>query len=108
MIFITKKNETLIERKKCITTIYDGYVFQLYAQYFAMTEMGYSVKYLQIHSIDSNKTYPIALPMDNIEMFSKFKKLLNDIKEFTIDNFIQPNKKKCCMCIYESFCGQRN
>ena len=74
--------------------------------WFPLDSIPASWKYLQIHSIDSNKTYPIALPMDNIEMFSKFKKLLNDIKEFTIDNFIQPNKKKCCMCIYESFCDR--
>lgn len=31
----------LTERKKKIKTVFDGYVFQLYAQYFAMKEMGY-------------------------------------------------------------------
>jgi CRISPR-associated exonuclease Cas4 len=34
----------LSERKREIKTIYDGYVFQVYAQYHALTEMGYKVK----------------------------------------------------------------
>lgn len=38
------KNCTLTERKNKIIEIYDGYVFQLYAQYFALKEMGYKVK----------------------------------------------------------------
>ena len=32
------KTGVLIERKKKIKTIYDGYVFQIYAQYFALLE----------------------------------------------------------------------
>lgn len=35
---------TLMERKKEVKQIYDGYVFQVYAQYFALCEMGYNVK----------------------------------------------------------------
>ena len=55
--------KTLIERKKKITTIYDGYVFQLYAQYYCLIEMGYLVEKIQFYSFDSNKTYPIKLPI---------------------------------------------
>ncbi len=32
----------LTERKKKIKVIYDGYVFQIYAQYFSLKEMGFS------------------------------------------------------------------
>ena len=34
------QNGILTERKKKIKTIYDGYVFQLYAQYYCLVEMG--------------------------------------------------------------------
>ena len=54
-----KKKELLVERKKHIKEIYDGYVFQLYAQYYCMTEMGYNVSKLQIRSCDDNKIYKI-------------------------------------------------
>lgn len=33
------EKEILIERKKKISTIYDGYIYQLYAQYFAILEL---------------------------------------------------------------------
>ncbi len=46
----------LTERKKKINKIYDGYIFQLYAQYFALCEMGYAVKSILLYSIDDNKT----------------------------------------------------
>ena len=35
------KTDKLTERKKKISTIYDGYVFQVYAQYFALTPLAY-------------------------------------------------------------------
>lgn len=38
-----QKEGTLIERKRKIKTIYDGYVFQVYAQCVALREMGYKV-----------------------------------------------------------------
>ena len=38
------ENGILCERKKHISKIYDGYVFQLYAQCFSLREMGYKVK----------------------------------------------------------------
>lgn len=37
-------SKTLVERKRQIKTIYDGYIFQIYAQYFALCEMGYEVR----------------------------------------------------------------
>lgn len=33
-----KTTGTLTERKKLVKTVYDGYIWQLYAQYFSMTE----------------------------------------------------------------------
>lgn len=100
------KTKVLTERKNKINVIYDGYVFQLYAQYFAMYEMGYEVKKLQFYSMSDNKTYPIKLPEQDKEMFYKFESTIKRIKEFSIDDFQQENIDKCRHCIYEPACDR--
>ena len=50
-VFDTKSG-ILTERKKKVTKIYDGYVFQIYAQYFSLIEMGYKVVKLHLYSMD--------------------------------------------------------
>lgn len=62
------EKQLLVERKKHISKIYDGYVFQLYAQYYALTEMGYAVQKLEIRSLDDNKKYKINLPDEDLLM----------------------------------------
>jgi CRISPR-associated protein Cas4 len=98
--------KTLTERKRHIKTIYDGYIFQLYAQYFAMQEMGYEVKNLKFYSMIDNKSYPIKLPEDNPTMLEKFETTIDDIKNFNIDKFVQDNAEKCKNCIYEPACDR--
>lgn len=95
----------LTERKKKITNVYDGYVFQLYAQYFALCDMGYRVSSLRLYSMDDNKVYKIKKPEDDDEMFSKFKLLITKIKTFDFDDFKQCNIQKCMHCIYEPLCS---
>lgn len=99
------KKGILTERKKKIKVIYDGYVFQIYAQYFALTEMGYAVNELRLYSMDDNKVYKIEKPEDNAEMFRKFEKVIADMNNFTFDSFKQDNKEKCRKCIYEPLCS---
>lgn len=96
----------LTERKNKITEIYDGYVYQLYAQYYALEEMGYNVKELKLHSLQDNKTYTINLPPNDSAMNKKFNKLIKDLHEFSFDNFKQTNVKKCKKCIYEPSCDR--
>lgn len=95
----------LTERKKKIVNLYDGYVFQLYAQYFSLKEIGYSVKKIRFYSMDDNKTYNIKLPEEDVATFKKFESLLNDIKNFNFSNFVQSNNQKCAKCIYEPLCS---
>lgn len=95
----------LTERKKKIKTIYDGYVFQLYAQYYALIEMGYSVKEIRLYSIEDNKIYIIEQPDCNLQMLKNFQKLIIDINNFTFDDFQQSNALKCNNCIYEPLCS---
>ena len=95
----------LTERKKRIKTIYDGYVFQLYAQYFSILEMGYNVKQIRLYSMDTNKVYEIDLPKNNPTMLNKFENLIKDINAFSFDSFKQTNAEKCNNCIYEPLCS---
>lgn len=101
-----KSTKSLIERKKKVKAIYDGYVFQLYAQYFAMTEMGYEINHLLIHSMDDNKNYDIDLPEYNSEMFEKFENTIRAFENFDFEVFIQTNHEKCAHCIYAPYCDR--
>lgn len=89
----------LTERKKKIKTVYDGYVFQLYGQFFSLCEMGYTVKKLTLYSLEDNKRYSVSLPCDNEEMQEKFEKTVNDLKNFSPYGYKQENAEKCKNCI---------
>lgn len=93
-----QQENALVERKTRITHIFDGYKYQLYAQYFCMTEMGYSVKRLFLHSLDDNKRYAIALP-DAAEQ-EKFKNILQEMRVFKIEKFSDHSCPKCIGSIY--------
>jgi len=95
----------LSERKREIKVIYDGYVFQVYAHYYALTEMGYKVNSIVIHDLVHNKNYPITLPCDNPEMQQKFEKLVDDINRFDMNTTeFTPHREKCLNCIYSNLC----
>lgn len=95
----------LTERKKKIKTIYDGYIFQLYAQYFSLIEMGYNVKEIRLYSMDDNKIYRIDKPEENTVFFEKFETLILKIRNFSFEKFRQNNESKCRNCIYEMLCS---
>lgn len=98
-----KENNILIERKNKISRIYEGYRYQLYAQYFCLKEMGYKVKKMYLHSISDNKKYEISIP-DSKEV-EEFNKVLNQIINFNIEKCnIQKNTTKCKNCIYSNLC----
>lgn len=101
-----KEKGLLRERKKKIRVIYDGYIFQLYAQLYSLREMGYSVNCIQLYSMDDNKVYKINLPENDTEMNKKFRDTIRAIKEFSLDSFQQDNKDKCRNCIYQPACDR--
>lgn len=101
-----KSNGLLTERKKKIVRIYDGYIFQLYGQYFAMSEMGYSVISMRLYSMDDNKIYPVLMPKNNIAMFEKFESTITAMHSFEMSAFAQDNKEKCHNCVYEPACDR--
>ena len=101
--FIDKKK--LIESKKLIKYVHEGYILQLYGQYFAMTDMGYTIEELALYSIDDNRTYPIKLPLEDKATFDRFEEVLSKIKTFSIEDFSPDNVEKCHNCIYSHLCA---
>ena len=97
------KNKELIERKKKIYRLYDGYIYQLLGQYYCMTEMGYSVEKLSLYSMDDNKKYPVPLPdAAKCDEFIEYLEQVRSYNPFTIlDNV---NANKCQHCIYRELC----
>lgn len=99
-------NKVLIERKNHVSKIYDGYIFQLYAQYFCMLDMGYEIEKIKIYSYSDNKSYEISLPNQDREMFEKFEKTIVDIRKFEPENFRPQNMDKCRNCVYSDICDR--
>lgn len=95
--------KVLIERKSRVKNIYDGYKYQLYAQYFCFIEMGYEVKEMYLYSMADNKKYNIPLPVG--EELSNFEKVIEDMKNFEISKKgFKRNHAKCAQCIYKELC----
>ena len=100
------QTKTLIERKYLLKKIYDGYRYQLYAQYFCLREMGHEVDNLCIHSLKDNKRHNINIP-DSIET-DKFYELIESIQKFSVlhSEFTQTAPEKCKNCIYAPLCSK--
>ena len=92
----------LVERKRKIATIYDGYRYQMYAQFFCMTEMGYAIEKLAFHSLSDNKRIPLAVPGE--AETSEFENLLNRMRNYSLQEPFFPNRNKCEQCVYSSLC----
>jgi CRISPR-associated exonuclease Cas4 len=101
-----KKTGILRERKRSITRIYDGFYFQVYAQYFCLEEMGYQVNSIQLYDIQKNKMHAIELPEKTPSMLAKFYLTLKKLKEFDLNAPFKPEKSKCKTCIYFELCDQ--
>jgi len=98
-----KENETLTERKNKIVKIYDGYKYQLYAQYFCLSEMGFKISRLCFYSMTDNKKYEIDLPEG--KELENFEKTIDEMRNYDIlkDNRAK-NPAKCEKCIYRELC----
>lgn len=93
----------LVERKNKIAMIYDGYRYQLWAQYFCLTEMGYDVREIALYSISDNKSYP--LPVPDKAAREEFEAVLARIRDFDPRMPASKNPQKCEKCIYNNLCN---
>ena len=96
-----KDKKELTERKRTIKKIYDGHLFQLYAQKLCLEEMGYNVGKMKLYSMTDNKTYSVTLKGKKIK---EFNKILEKMKSFNLTTIKFMNTKKCDNCIYHELC----
>lgn len=97
-------NGNLTERKYSITAVYSGFRYQLYAQYLALSEMGFSVKQLRLYSQKDNKVYRVELPKK--KEIEELENIIEEIKKFSLSKPFFPNVKKCNHCIYNQLCDK--
>ena len=100
------KEKLLLERKYRLEKIYQGQIYQLWAQYFCMIEMGYVVEQLAMYSISSNKLFPIKIPDTNDK--AELKSFISRFKDFNPLEPINTNPNKCAHCIYCNLCDKTN
>lgn len=97
------KTGLLRERKYSITAIYDGFRYQLYAQYFALTEIGYNVRSMELYSSKDNRKYSIAIPGE--QEINSFESTLAAIRAYDPEKDTSaPDIAKCRHCNYRNIC----
>ncbi len=101
-----QENQCLIERKYSIKRIFDGYKYQIFAQYFSLREMGFGVKKLFFHSLSDNKRYPVKLP--TAKDYQYLSSLCQKIQKYNLGKSPQSKStsiNKCQNCIYHLLCA---
>lgn len=98
------REKKLIERKFQLKNIYQGQIYQLWAQYLCMVEMGYRVDAIAFYDISTNKMIPVALPSE--EQLSQFLLFIQAYRNYDPSEPIWTNRNKCKHCIYCSLCDK--
>jgi CRISPR-associated protein Cas4 len=93
----------LVERKRLIKNIYDGYKMQVWAQYYCLKEMGYEVSTIALHSLTDNTRYSLGIPTS--EDIQKLKKLILEINTYhpEFEELTNPENKSL-ISIYAPLC----
>lgn len=99
-----QKEMLLVERKYQLKQIFKGQIFQLWAQYFCMIEMGYEVRSIAFYEISTNKTYPIQLPSECDK--EDFKTFLKEYRNYDPTAYLTVSPNKCTHCIYCNLCDK--
>ncbi len=99
------KDKTLIERKYQISRIFQGQIYQLWAQMLCLKEMHYEVEQLFIYEISKKQYHPIPMPTE--EDIVSFRNFLDNFRSFDPSRSKFPiNKNKCQHCIYCNLCDK--
>lgn len=98
------REQKLIERKYNLKQIFQGQIYQLWAQYLCLVEMGYAVQALAFYEISTNKMYPIGLPSE--EVLKGFELFLERYRSYNPTAPLATNRNKCRHCIYCNICDK--
>lgn len=100
-----KKEKKLIERKYQLKQIFQGQIYQLWAQMFCMQEMGYEIETLAFYETSTNKMIPVAMPTErDILLFKKFIHRFRSYEPSSTPFTVNPNK--CIHCVYCNLCDK--
>ena len=94
----------LIERKYQLKRIFQGQIYQLWAQYFCLLEMGYDVQKIAFYEISTNKMIPLETPTETSK--EELKQFIARFKAFNPTDHIITNPCKCQHCIYCNLCDK--
>lgn len=94
----------LIERKYQLKQIFRGQIYQLWAQYFCMQEMGYNIESLAFYEISTNKMHPIDIPTQEDE--KEFSDFITKFRNYNPSDSITIIASKCQHCIYNNLCDK--
>ena len=100
------KERKLIERKYQLRNIYQGQIYQLWAQYLCMKEMAYDIESLAFYEISTNKMIPIEIPSDR--QIEEFKRFLDTYRNYDPSQPLLVNENKCKHCVYCNLCDKMN
>lgn len=99
-----RKEQKLIERKYNLKQIYQGQIYQLWAQMFCLQEMGYDVQRMAFYEISTNKMIPMEMPTPVEEI--EFEAFINQYLTYDPSQPISVNQNKCTHCIYCNLCDK--
>lgn len=98
-----REYKMLIERKYKVKQVFQGQIYQLWAQMLCMQEMGYEVESLAFYEMSTNRMIPVHMP-DKCEL-QVFKDFLRSYREFNpVSTIFSINPNKCRHCIYCNLC----
>ncbi len=99
------ENKILIERKNNLKHIFKGQIYQLWAQYFCMKEMGYPIDRIAFYEISTNKMIYQPLPTEKDK--SELKLFIESFRTYSPGTTpFAINSNKCRHCIYCNLCDK--
>lgn len=100
-----RKERRLIERKYQLKRIFQGQIYQLWAQMLCLREMGYEVESLAFYEISTNKMIPVAMPTE--QELCSFRDFVDRFRSFDPGSTsFSVNLNKCLHCIYCNLCDK--
>lgn len=95
----------LIERKTKVDKIYPRHIYQLWAQWFCLEEMGYDVKKLSLYDYTHNKKHNVEIPSKQEQ--HDFFSFIEAMKAYNpSEDLIEMNEQKCRFCIFTNLCDK--
>lgn len=100
-----RRERKLIERKYRLKQVYQGQIYQLWAQMLCLREMGYEVDELAFYEMSTNRMIPVRMPGDeDIRLFKNFMERFRNFNPEEVSFTVNPNK--CSHCIYCNLCDK--